>query len=100
MILSELGSLLNITGQPILHHVTRYAAAMPQYELGHCAKIEAMQRRTDQLPGLELAGNAYHGIGIPNCIRSAETAVERVLTEIGVTPEPPLRASSTGQSSA
>ena len=69
--MSELDSLLKITGEPIMHHLVRYPTAMPQYELGHCAKIEAIQQRTAQLPGLELAGNAYEGVGIPNCIRSA-----------------------------
>ncbi len=90
--LSELGSLLNISGQPIMHHVVRYAAAMPQYELGHCAKIEAMRQRTALLPGLELAGNAYHGVGIPNCIRSAEAAAENVLAELGVASPPATTA--------
>jgi oxygen-dependent protoporphyrinogen oxidase len=90
--LSELDELLSISGQPIMHHVVRYTAAMPQYELGHGAKIEAIRQRTDQLPGLELAGNAYEGIGIPNCIRSAEGAAERVLAELGVTPQPATAA--------
>ena len=82
--MSELDLLLNITGQPIMHHVVRYTAAMPQYELGHCARIEAIRQRAAQLTGLELAGNAYQGIGIPNCIRSAEGAAERLLAELGV----------------
>jgi len=80
--MSELKSLLGISGEPILQHLVRYPAAMPQYELGHCAKIEALQQRTAQLPGLQLASNAYQGIGIPNCIRSAEAAAECVLAEI------------------
>ena len=80
---SELDALIGVTGQPIIHHVMRYPTAMPQYVLGHTAKVESIERLTAQLPGLELAGNAYHGIGIPNCIRTAEQSAQRVLAELG-----------------
>jgi len=81
---SELGTLLKITGQPIMHHIVRHNPAMPRCELGHCDKVEAIELRTSQLPRLEVAGNAYHGVGIPNCIQSGEQAAERVLAELGV----------------
>lgn len=81
---SELGLLLKIHGQPIMDHLVRHHPAMPRYELGHCDKVQAIEQRTAQLPRLEVAGNAYHGVGIPNCIQSGEQAAERVLAELGV----------------
>jgi oxygen-dependent protoporphyrinogen oxidase len=80
----ELGVLLGIQGQPILQHIVRHHAAMPQYELGHNENIRQIELQTSRLPGLELAGNAYRGIGIPACIESGEQAAERVLDQLGV----------------
>jgi oxygen-dependent protoporphyrinogen oxidase len=63
---------------------------MPQYVLGHCENIEQIESRMSTLPGLELAGNAYHGVGVPNCIQSGEQAAERVLATLGVSSSPAL----------
>ena len=55
---------------------------MPQYEVGHLDRIAAIETRLTQLPNLTLAGNAYRGAGIPDCIRSGETAADRLITLI------------------
>jgi oxygen-dependent protoporphyrinogen oxidase len=86
----ELGALLGIQGQPRLQHIVRHAAAMPQYLLGHCDNVREIESRASQLPGLELAGNAYHGIGIPNCIQSGERAAARVLATLDALTSPAL----------
>jgi oxygen-dependent protoporphyrinogen oxidase len=86
----ELGALLGIQGLPSLQHIMRHAAAMPQYLLGHCDNVREIELRASQLPGLELAGNAYHGIGIPNCIQSGEQAVARVLATLDASTSPAL----------
>jgi oxygen-dependent protoporphyrinogen oxidase len=49
---------------------------MPQYRVGHLARVDTIERRVAALPGLRLAGGAYRGVGIADCIRSAETAAE------------------------
>ena len=72
----ELRDLLGITGEPCLSLVFRWRASMPQYHLGHLERLKPHQRLLDQLPGLALAGNAYEGVGIPQCIRSGEQAAE------------------------
>jgi oxygen-dependent protoporphyrinogen oxidase len=51
---------------------------MPQYHLGHVDRIKRIEHLVAALPGLQLAGNAYHGVGIPNCIHSGEQAAETV----------------------
>ena len=52
---------------------------MPQYHVGHGGRVEAIERCTAALPGLHLAGGAYRGVGIADCIRSGEAAAERAL---------------------
>ena len=52
---------------------------MAQYELGHLARIARIERRLKDIPGLEVAGNAYHGIGVPDCIREGMNAANRVV---------------------
>ena len=42
-------------------------------------RVEAIERRVAALPGLALAGGAYRGVGIPDCVRSGEAAAERVM---------------------
>jgi protoporphyrinogen/coproporphyrinogen III oxidase len=74
----ELRQLLGIRGEPELTMTFRWPAAMPQYHLGHLDRLRRIQERLNQLPSLALAGNAFAGVGIPQCIRSGEQAAERV----------------------
>jgi len=55
---------------------------MPQYELGHVALVDAVEAELTRLPRLALAGNAYRGVGIPDCIQSGENAALRVMTDL------------------
>jgi oxygen-dependent protoporphyrinogen oxidase len=59
---------------------------MPQYRVGHLRLVETIDKRVAQHPGLALAGNAYRGVGIADCVRSGETAAELVLTQISRNP--------------
>jgi oxygen-dependent protoporphyrinogen oxidase len=79
LVMEELRDLLKARGEPMLFEVVRWHAAMPQYHLGHCERVERIERAVAALPGLALAGNAYHGVGIPDCIHSGELAAERIL---------------------
>jgi oxygen-dependent protoporphyrinogen oxidase len=76
---AELARYLGFTAEPILARVDRWREAMPQYEVGHLTRIDAIDARVAQLPGLALAGNAYRGVGIPDCVRSGEAAADAVL---------------------
>jgi oxygen-dependent protoporphyrinogen oxidase len=78
----ELRDLLGISGAPCLSLVFRWPRAMPQYHLGHLDRLRRINDRLTQLPGLALAGNAYEGVGIPQCIRSGEQAAEKALLTI------------------
>jgi oxygen-dependent protoporphyrinogen oxidase len=74
MVRTELRNTLGVDAAPVFHRVFRWARAMPQPILGHLDRVAAIDARVATLPGLFLAGNAYRGIGIPDCIRSGETA--------------------------
>jgi oxygen-dependent protoporphyrinogen oxidase len=78
----ELRELLGITGEPVLRLVQRHEQAMPQYHVGHLQRVADIERRSADWPGLELAGNAYHGVGIPDCIHSGQQAADRVLATL------------------
>lgn len=83
VVAEELGELLGVRGNPCLTLITRWKGAMPQYHLGHLERVAAIESRVGEWPGLHLAGNAYHGVGIPYCIRSGELAAERAVAAAG-----------------
>lgn len=68
----ELRALMDITAEPRFTIVTRFADAMPQYQLGHLARVEAIEAMQRELPCLFIAGNALRGVGIPDTIAYAE----------------------------
>ncbi len=76
--LDELTELLQITGEPLVTDIARWPRSMPQYHVGHLARVERIERLVATTPTLALAGNAYRGVGIPQCIASGEAAAERI----------------------
>jgi protoporphyrinogen/coproporphyrinogen III oxidase len=79
----ELRELLGITSEPLLTRLHRHTQAMPQYRVGHLDRMRRIDTALDQHPGLALAGNAYRGVGIPDCIHSGEMAAETVWPGLG-----------------
>ena len=75
----ELALTLGVKAEALVERVFMWEKAMPQYNLGHPALLKRIEAAVEQHPGLALAGNGYHGIGIPDCIHSAELAVGKVL---------------------
>jgi protoporphyrinogen/coproporphyrinogen III oxidase len=69
-----------VAAAPVLTRVARWTKAMPQYHVGHLGRVEAIERCAGAIPGLHLAGGAYRGVGIADCVRSGETAAERGLS--------------------
>jgi protoporphyrinogen/coproporphyrinogen III oxidase len=66
----ELESILNVTAEPRFVRICRWPSSMPQYVLGHQERVKTIRARLAAHPGLFLAGNAYSGIGISDCIRT------------------------------
>jgi len=65
--------------EPFFARVFRWKSAMAQYGVGHLDRLDRMERLRQQLPGLALAGNAYRGIGVPDCVRSGRDAAKSVV---------------------
>lgn len=74
----ELSTVLGITAEPALSRVFRWDCGMPQYTLGHLERVAAVERGLTRYPRLAVAGNAFRGVGIPDCILSGERAAARI----------------------
>ncbi|WP_446663868.1 protoporphyrinogen oxidase [Flexivirga sp. B27] len=68
--------------RPVAAHVQRWGGALPQYAVGHLDRIAAVRSALAELPGLEVAGAAYEGVGIPACIGTGRKAAAAVLTHL------------------
>jgi oxygen-dependent protoporphyrinogen oxidase len=82
-VLGELEELLGWTAVPLFTRIARWHRSMAQYTVGHELRLGLIHNRMKQLPGLYLAGNAYGGIGIPDCIRSGRQAAVQALERPG-----------------
>ncbi len=80
LVRDELSDLLAITGPPLWTMIARWSQSMPQYHLGHLDRVGRIENLVSSIPNLELAGNAYRGVGIPHVIHSGEQAAERLLS--------------------
>ncbi|MBM4000983.1 MAG: protoporphyrinogen oxidase [Planctomycetes bacterium] len=89
--LDELRELIGFRGDPTLVRLTRWNGTMPQYHVGHLTLVDSIERLASHWHGLALAGNAYRGVGIPFCIRSGESAADRVASQVGVAEASPRR---------
>jgi oxygen-dependent protoporphyrinogen oxidase len=76
---NELQQILGLRSAPLFTRVYKWKSAMAQYAVGHLERLDRIDRLRQQLPRLALAGNAYRGIGVPDCVRSGQEAVKRVL---------------------
>ncbi len=69
----DLQMFLGISAQPILHRLFRWTRANPQHEVGHRGRVAKIQKAIGKHPGLFLAGSAYEGTGIPDCVKQGKT---------------------------
>jgi len=75
----ELQEIAGVSARPRFARIARWPRSMAQYSVGHAQRVEALEARVAGIPGLYLAGNAYSGIGIPDCIRMGKLAAQRIL---------------------
>lgn len=84
----DLREATGLTAAPVATRVTRWTDGLPQYPVGHHARVARVHEHLAALPGLAVCGAAYDGVGIPACVAGADAAVERVLCVPGVTGDP------------
>lgn len=75
----ELREVLNIDATPKFIRVFKWHKAMPQYGVGHLLRIARLEMHMQRFPSLHLSGNAYHGIGIPDCVRAGRAAADAIM---------------------
>jgi oxygen-dependent protoporphyrinogen oxidase len=79
MVHDELRQIFGMHTEPLFSEVMRYHQAMPQYHVGHLDQVARIETAQSQFSGLQLAGSAYHGVGIPDSIASGRSAADRIL---------------------
>jgi protoporphyrinogen/coproporphyrinogen III oxidase len=79
---AELSSMAGIGGRPFHAEVHRYPEGMPQYTVGHRARVEKIRAELGGWPALAVTGAAYGGVGIPDCIADATAAAGAVLAAL------------------
>lgn len=82
LVREELESILKLSATPLFHRVHRWPRAMAQYHVGHEETVTRIQTRLLNHPTLALAGNAYSGIGISDCVRTGREAADRVMQRV------------------
>jgi oxygen-dependent protoporphyrinogen oxidase len=85
LIRTELRDILGLNAEPLFSRVYRWDRAMAQYGVGHLERLDRIEEFRNTTAGLFLAGNAYKGIGVPDCIRSGKEAAASALDFTGVT---------------
>ncbi len=74
---AELLETMSVSAEPLFSTVSRWPKSLPLYEVGHEKRVAEIERIIAAFRGLKLIGNAYHGVGIPDCVRLAKQAALR-----------------------
>jgi protoporphyrinogen/coproporphyrinogen III oxidase len=75
---AELAAATGVAGGPVVHRITRWGGALPQYTVGHLDRVARIRTAVAAQPGLAVCGAAYEGVGIPACIATARAAAGQV----------------------
>jgi oxygen-dependent protoporphyrinogen oxidase len=77
--LREIREILGLAAEPRFVKIYRWRGAMAQYTVGHLARVGRIEENVKSLPTLGIAGNAFRGIGVPDCIRSGQEAASKLI---------------------
>jgi protoporphyrinogen/coproporphyrinogen III oxidase len=78
LVAAELAAATGVTGVPVDTRVTRWGGALPQYTVGHLARVARIRAAVAAQPGLAVCGAAYDGVGIPACVATARAAADQI----------------------
>jgi oxygen-dependent protoporphyrinogen oxidase len=74
---------MGLRAEPVLTRIYRWPRAMSTYRVGHLERMDWIEQRMQQQPGLYLAGAAYRGVGLPDCVREGMEAADKVARHLG-----------------
>ena len=78
----ELDDIMGLRAEPDLARIFRWHKVNPQYDLGHLDRVTQLRVQAAKHDGIFLAGSSYDGVGVPDCVRQAEDAVDCALTSL------------------
>lgn len=81
LVREELHAVLGVSAPPQMIHVKRHARAIPQYVVGHAARLARIEERLARLPGLVLAGSSYRGVSVGDCVSNAAAVARGIIGE-------------------
>lgn len=82
LVTGELRPMLDIAGTPSYVRIYKYDRGIPQFILGHPARLAALDARLARFPGLYFTGNAYDGVGLNDCVVRSDKAVKTIITHL------------------
>ncbi|MGZ4567998.1 MAG: protoporphyrinogen oxidase [Blastococcus sp.] len=79
-VVADVADLLGLARpEPLETRLVRWGGGLPQYLVGHPARVAAIRAAVGEVPGLAIAGAAFEGVGVPACIRDAHRAVDALV---------------------
>jgi protoporphyrinogen/coproporphyrinogen III oxidase len=78
LVRAEIGKLMGVDEPPLFTRVAVWPRSMPQYIVGHARRRFQIAQTLNRCPGLHLVGNAYDGVGIPDCVAMAKQTAKRI----------------------
>jgi oxygen-dependent protoporphyrinogen oxidase len=84
IVLEETADMLGTSGPPCLYRLARHGRAMPQYTLGHQDRVRQIEEQLAHHHGLVIASNALSGVGVPDCVRTARLAVQKLASQLKI----------------
>ncbi len=79
----ELEKIMGLKAEPLFTRVFKWQRAMPQYRVGHLDRMDRVDKLMQQAPGLYVAGAAFRGVGLPDCVREGTQAADKAATHLG-----------------
>ena len=79
LVRDELRDIMGVTETPLFTRLARWPRSMAQYTVGHRERVARIDARVGALTGVYLAGNAYTGIGVPDCVRMGKEAAGKIV---------------------
>jgi oxygen-dependent protoporphyrinogen oxidase len=76
---ADLKDITGLVAEPEFARIFRHEKAIPQYVVGHAARLEAVERVLEKHPGLVLTGNAFRGVSLNDCVVNAWKTAESLI---------------------
>lgn len=87
-----LKTLIGLEAEPVVTRIYRWPRAMAGYRVGHLDRVDRIDRLMEQAQGIYLAGAAYRGVGLSDCVREGTAAAEKIVRQFGwAAPEPAVK---------